>query len=95
MTPDSPRTSQSSTTAGPVYIDRAEKPGFIKINTWVGRELPAHSTSVGKVLVAELPFAELDAILDRDGLEKSTHKTITSRSDFFANWSRSGNWVTR
>ncbi len=67
----------------PVYIDRAEKPGFIKINTWVGRELPAHSTSVGKVLVAELPFAELDAILDRDGLEKSTHKTITSRSDFF------------
>lgn len=68
----------------PVYIDRAEKPGFIKINTWVGRELPVHSTSVGKVLVADLAFEELTSILDRDGLERTTHKTITERSDFLA-----------
>lgn len=63
-----------------VYIDRAEKPGFIRINTWVGRELTVHSTSVGKVLVSDIPLAELDRILERDGLEKLTPETITSRS---------------
>ncbi len=63
-----------------VYIDRAEKPGFLLINTWVGRELTVHSTGVGKVLVMDLPLAELDAILERDGLPQKTPKTITTRA---------------
>jgi len=71
-----------------VYIDRAENPGFIKINTWVGRELPIHSTSVGKALVADMDLHELNALLDRDGLERRTHKTITARRDFLAELQR-------
>ena len=64
-----------------VYIDRAEKPGFIRINTWVGRELTIHSTSVGKVLAADLPVEELDQILARDGMAKKTPKTLLTRAD--------------
>lgn len=62
-----------------VYVARAENPGFIRINTWVGRDLPVHSTSVGKVLIAYLPSERLDETLERDGLAAKTPKTITSR----------------
>lgn len=67
----------------PVYIDRAEQPGFIKINTWVGRELSVHSTAVGKVLTSELEREEVEEILARDGLQAKTPKTITEASAFF------------
>lgn len=65
-----------------VYIDRAESPGFVKINTWIGRDLPVHSTGVGKILVSELDPSQRDQILERDGLPKKTPKTITRRDDF-------------
>ena len=67
-----------------VYIDRAESPGFVKINTWIGRDLPIHSTGVGKILTCELNPADLDAILERDGLPKKTPKTITTRNAYLA-----------
>src|SRR5713226_4211716 len=35
-----------------VYIEKVDAPGFIKMNTWVGRRMFIHSTSVGKVLMA-------------------------------------------
>lgn len=65
-----------------VYIERAEHPGFIKMNTWVGRDLPVHSTSVGKAVLAYLPQQECDALLEKEGLTQQTDKTITSRSEF-------------
>jgi len=30
-----------------VYIEKVEAPGFFKVNTWVGRRMFLHSTSVG------------------------------------------------
>ena len=71
-----------------VYIDRAESPGFVKINTWIGRDLPIHSTGVGKILTCELNPADLDQILERDGLPKKTPKTITSRTDYLTELTR-------
>src|SRR5712692_7014356 len=38
-----------------VYIEKVEAPGFFKVNTWVGRRMFLHSTSVGKCLLAWLP----------------------------------------
>lgn len=66
----------------PVYIARAEKPGFVKINTWVGRELPLHSTAVGKVLLAGAPEDELDELLGPGPFEARTEKTLTTRTAF-------------
>lgn len=65
-----------------VYIEKADAPGFIKMDTWVGRRLPVHSTSVGKVLVAHLPEDEIKAIIKERGLRKITPKTITTVHEF-------------
>lgn len=46
-----------------VYIDRLESPHTVRIFSRVGTRLPATTTSTGKVLLAALPPAELDARL--------------------------------
>lgn len=71
-----------------VYIEKVEAPGFIKMNTWVGRRMFVHSTSVGKVLAASLPRPEVEAILREQGLKKRTPKTITSSARFFSELTR-------
>jgi len=61
-----------------VYIEKVEAPGFFKVNTWVGRRMFLHSTSVGKCLLAWLPKHEVETIAKQQGLKKRTPKTITS-----------------
>ncbi len=46
-----------------VYVDRLESPHTVRIFARVGTRLPATTTSTGKVLLAALPSAELDARL--------------------------------
>ncbi|HWP45086.1 MAG TPA: IclR family transcriptional regulator [Blastocatellia bacterium] len=65
-----------------VYIEKVDSPGFIKMDTWVGKRMEIHSTGVGKVLVAGLPQAEIEAIVKARGLRKLTPKTITSPAKF-------------
>lgn len=65
-----------------VYIEKVETPGFIKMDTWVGRRMDIHSTSVGKALVAHLPEAEVGAIITERGLRKRTPRTITAHAKF-------------
>jgi DNA-binding IclR family transcriptional regulator len=65
-----------------VYIEKADAPGFIKMDTWVGRRLPLHSTSVGKALMSHLPEEEIKAIIKEHGLRKITPKTITTIHEF-------------
>ncbi len=71
-----------------VYVEKVEAPGFFKVNTWVGRRMFVHSTSVGKVLVAWMPREEVEAILREKGLKKRTPKTITSQGKFFVELQR-------
>lgn len=61
-----------------VYIEKVEAPGFFRVNTWVGRRMYLHSTSVGKCLLAGLPKAASEALLRQQGMKKRTPKTITS-----------------
>src|SRR5580765_227885 len=67
-----------------VYIEKVEAPGFFKVNTWVGRRMYLHSTSVGKALLAWLPKQELEAIVRQQGLKKRTPKTIHTASRLLA-----------
>jgi DNA-binding IclR family transcriptional regulator len=60
-----------------VYIEKVEPQGFIKMDTWVGRRMRVHATSVGKALVAYIPQDRLEKILS-SGMEKRTSKTITT-----------------
>ena len=61
-----------------VYIEKVEPQGFIKMDTWVGRRMRVHATSVGKSLVAHIPQERLEKILHERGMEKRTPKTITT-----------------
>lgn len=61
-----------------VYIEKVEAPGFIRMDTWVGRRMRVHATSVGKALVAYIPQERLEKILAERGMEKRTAKTITT-----------------
>jgi IclR family KDG regulon transcriptional repressor len=67
-----------------VYIERVPSPGFIQVNTWVGRRMPIHSTSVGKALAAYLSEAALGKLLDGHELQPFTPKTIVSPVKFRA-----------
>jgi DNA-binding IclR family transcriptional regulator len=66
-----------------VYIEKVEAPGFFKVNTWVGRRMFLHSTSVGKCLLAWLPKPEIETIVKQQGLKKRTPKTITTMTRLF------------
>jgi DNA-binding IclR family transcriptional regulator len=63
-----------------VYIEKVEPEGFIRMDTWVGRRMRVHATSVGKSLVAHIPQPRLERILSDRGMEKRTPKTITTVS---------------
>ncbi len=61
-----------------VYIEKVEPEGFIRMDTWVGRRMRVHATSVGKAIVAHIPQEQLEEILRKSGMEKRTPKTITT-----------------
>ncbi len=65
-----------------VYVEKVDAPGFIKMDTWVGRRMEIHSTSVGKALAAYLDPAKIAAILKARGMKKLTPRTITSPARF-------------
>jgi DNA-binding IclR family transcriptional regulator len=46
----------------------------------VGSEVPMHCTAAGKALLARMRPARVDAVLDRHGLDRRTHNTITDRT---------------
>jgi DNA-binding IclR family transcriptional regulator len=61
-----------------VYIEKVEPPGFIRMDTWVGRRMRVHATSVGKALVAHISLERLEKIVSERPMEKRTPKTITT-----------------
>ena len=65
-----------------VYVDQADPPGVPSPN-WLGRPIPLHATSSGKVFLAWLPASELDALLPAR-LEPYTAATITDRAQLEA-----------
>ncbi|MEV7693283.1 IclR family transcriptional regulator C-terminal domain-containing protein [Microbacterium sp. NPDC089189] len=59
-----------------VYVARAAVPKLVALSVTIGTRFPAAATSLGKVLLAALSDAELDAVLDtpsRAGVTASVH----------------------
>jgi DNA-binding IclR family transcriptional regulator len=61
-----------------VYVEKVEPEGFIRMDTWVGRRMRVHATSVGKALVAHIAQDALERIIAKASMEKRTPKTITT-----------------
>lgn len=67
-----------------VYIDRKEATPSLMIRSYVGKRVPAHSTALGKVLLAFLDDQELEGFLEKEKLEQLTANTITNPVDLRA-----------
>jgi IclR family pca regulon transcriptional regulator len=69
-----------------VYIGRADAPRSFatKLNLNIGFRMPAHCSSLGRVLLAALDKSALDGWLARNPLTAITSRTITSPAKFRA-----------
>jgi DNA-binding IclR family transcriptional regulator len=61
-----------------VYVDQADPPKTLS-PSWMGRPIPLHATSSGKVFLAWLPEQERDSLLAGE-LEAFTDRTIVDRA---------------
>jgi IclR family pca regulon transcriptional regulator len=61
-----------------VYVARVPTTRIMRVTISIGTRFPAHCTSMGRVLLAWLPPAELGKYLTEAKLERHTARTITS-----------------
>lgn len=62
-----------------VYVVRMPTRRIMTINLAVGTRLPAYATSMGRVLLAQLPPGELEERLARIELRRLTERTVRSK----------------
>jgi len=60
-----------------IYMRRIESQRSIAIVKKLGQRVPAHSTATGRAILAFLPAAELDGIIEQHGLSAYTASTVT------------------
>ena len=65
-----------------VYVARVPGRRILSVSLDVGTRLPAHCTSMGRVLLAGLPSEELQAFVAQAKIERRTPKTVTDRRAF-------------
>lgn len=63
------------------YTHKVDPGHAYRIATEVGMPLPLHASAAGKVLLAHLPEAEAENLLDRAGLPARTPHTLVDRAD--------------
>jgi IclR family transcriptional regulator, KDG regulon repressor len=64
-----------------MYVDRIKGRHAVQIDvSALGNRLWAHCSGVGKMLLSHLPSAELDSVIERNGLPRVTPRTITERT---------------
>jgi len=61
-----------------VYVARANVTRIMAIDLGVGTRLPAFCTSMGRVLLANLPTDQLESLLPRIEFTRYTERTVTS-----------------
>ena len=64
-----------------VYVARVPATRIMTINLGIGTRLPAHATSLGRVLLAALNEAELCRYFESTELKAFTKRTVTSESE--------------
>jgi IclR family pca regulon transcriptional regulator len=67
-----------------VYVARAAQRRVMSVGLMPGSRLPAHCTSMGRVLLAALPDAKARGILDRADLSPRTQFSLTDPDEIMA-----------
>jgi len=70
--------------AGVRFVAAVEGPAAVRVASRLGRTMPAHCTSTGKVLLSQLSEAELRQLLPRDRLQRITPRSIGTRAELEA-----------
>ena len=65
-----------------IYIEKVESPKTIRMYSKVGKRIYAHSTSLGKVLLAYSGEEKVDEIISEKGLPRQASNTITDPDNF-------------
>jgi IclR family pca regulon transcriptional regulator len=65
-----------------VYVARVPVRRIMSINVSIGTRVPAHATSMGRVLLAWAPEPVVDAVIGESGLRAYTHRTVTDEAEF-------------
>jgi DNA-binding IclR family transcriptional regulator len=61
-----------------IVVDRVESSEPLRTDLGIGTVLPAHSTAMGKVFLADLTEEELERHIQEHGLKSFTSKTLAS-----------------
>jgi IclR family transcriptional regulator, pca regulon regulatory protein len=67
-----------------IFVARYPSLKYDSMNIQIGSALPAHVTSMGRAILAQLPVAEARAIVERSRREKLTERTITGVDEIMA-----------
>src|SRR5262249_8632588 len=70
------------------FVAAVEGPSAVRVASRLGRTMPAHCTSTGKVLLAQLSEAELRQLFPHEKLERITSRSIAARTELEAELSR-------
>ncbi|MCV7380235.1 IclR family transcriptional regulator [Mycobacterium alsense] len=70
------------------FVAAVEGPAAVRVASRLGRTMPAHCTSTGKVLLAQLSEAELRQLIRSEELERITARSIGSRTELEAELTR-------
>ncbi len=65
-----------------VYIERLLGTKLLGVHSEVGKRAAAHSTALGKAILACVPLVEVQAFIKKYGLPAITTRTITDRARF-------------
>jgi len=71
-----------------VYIDKYDGTHSVRMYSRIGRRAPLHCTAVAKVLLAQLPDAERQAVAETMDYPKHTEHTITTPADYLSELDR-------
>lgn len=71
-----------------VYLDRIESAFPLQLNLRPGTRVPVHCSASGKLLLAHLPAAQRNALLDGLPLAQHTATTLTTRAALEAEFKR-------
>ncbi len=67
-----------------IYIDRVRNRAIVGVVLDIGSHVPAHCTTMGKVLLANLPTDELKAFIQMADLARYTTRTVTDKDVLLA-----------
>lgn len=69
--------------ANALFIDSVESQQALRTSSRIGRSYPAHTTSGGKVLLAQLPAERLRELYPSEKLPTTTPRSIKHRAELF------------